>query len=168
MTLEERIVLFVDLATARPRASQEELAASLRARGVEDAARLLALVPMAFAHFVLAAAGARLPDDFLICDAGRERTSRQRLVDEPIFLAARTLARVMLADDTARRRAARQVAMLSAEWATAADLAGQEAAARGDFSGVTLSETVVIGLPVEAPAAPVGRWRRLWSRWRRG
>ncbi|MGN6529225.1 MAG: hypothetical protein ACTHL8_22760 [Burkholderiaceae bacterium] len=167
MTLDEAIVLFVDLATARPRAGQEELVAALRARGVEDAGRMMALVPMAFAHVVLARAGARLPDDFLICDAGRELTARRRLVDEPIFVAARTLARVMLADDDMRRRAARHVATLSAEWSTAVDLAGAEAAARGDFSQVVLTETVVIGLPVDAAAGRAGGWRALWARLRR-
>jgi hypothetical protein len=128
---------------------------------------MLALVPMAFAHVVLARGGARLPDEFLLCDAGRELTARRRLVDEPIFVAARTLARVMLADDDLRRRAARHVATLSAEWSTAVDLAGAEAAARGDFAQVVLSETVVIGLPVEPAGERVGAWRRLVARWRR-
>lgn len=168
MTLDEAIVLFVDVAAARPRAGQEELAAALRARGVADAGRMLALVPMAFAHVVLGRAGARLPDGFLICDAGRELTVRRRLVDEPVFVAARTLARVMLEDDDVRRRAARRVAALSAEWATAVELAGDAAAARGDFADVVLTETVVIGLPLEAAARPAGRWRRLWSRLRGG
>ena len=165
MTLEERIVAFVDVATARPRAGQEELLATLRARGFEDAGRMLALVPMAFAHVVLGRAGAQLPGDFLICDVAGELTVRRRLVDEPLFVVARTLARVMLADDEVRRRAAHRVATLSAEWSTAVELAGDAAAAAGDFSEVALTETVVIGLPLEPPA-PRGGLRGLWRRLR--
>ena len=112
---------------------------------------LLAFVPMAFAHVLLAPMGVNLPDRFKALDPATNDSESGRLDDEPIFSAAHSVAAsgARRADEAERVRA---VASCSAEWQVIRELTKDGSSP----VGCGLTEPVLLRVPLSYFRQPRG------------
>lgn len=158
MDIQKEVSRFVDISNEEPAPGMNELVHRLVTNGLTEteAEALVAFVPMAFAHEVLSAAGVTLPDTFLVRDSETGANVRGILKDDPVFIAARALARLMF-NDPAKRERANRVAAQSAECAVVLDLCPDGE----NVDGCVLTETVLGRLPATYLTKPKegGKWR---------
>lgn len=145
MDIDAEVKRCVQVMVRHPDAEFDDLAQALLAGGITEieAEALLALVPIGFAHAVLADAGVELPSSFLIRDPRTGETVQASLADDAIFQASHRLGHSMFAAQSSRREAARIIGM-SSEWATVRSLCPEG----NDFSGCVLTETVLTRVPL--------------------
>jgi len=126
----------------------------------EEAECLIAFVPMAFAHAVLSPSGVGLPSEFIVRDFDTGESARGRLDEEPIFLAARTMADAMLNAGPSSSDHARGIAATSAEM----NVANQLSQEGGGMEGIVLTEALLMRVPVEHVKRRTTR--RRWKFWK--
>jgi hypothetical protein len=160
VTPQEKVQRYINIIGSHPQCDIDEIVDLLacEAIGTEDGECLIAFVPMAFAHEILAPLGVGLPSAFLVKDWDTGASARGRLNEEPIFVAAKAMAGEMLATSQTKQRAL-DIAALSAEMSVAREL-GQD----GSMEGIVLTETVLARLPIEhIKRQAIGfRWR-FWT-----
>jgi hypothetical protein len=161
---KELVELFVRNALTPRGSDDDDLVATLLAEGIdsESAERLLAFVPIGFAHVFLGDLGVGLPDGFAVQDPATGRNSHGKLRDEPIFSAACACARAMISSGPDEERAAREVAGRSAEWNVIEQLTRDGS----DPSQCGLTESVLLRFPpgyASRRAAARRSWWRFWG-----
>jgi hypothetical protein len=149
-----------------PHIDLDELSELLQCETVnaDDAECLIAFVPMAFAHAILSPLGVGLPTKFLVRDFDTGVTEHGWLREEPIFVAARTVADAMLSADAERQRVL-EVAAGSAEMQVAKDLKAEDGSMRDIVLTEPLLGRLLIRYLAEKNAEPSWKfWRRLKAR----
>ncbi len=146
MTPQKKVEHYIKIAEGHPQGDLDELVDLLAhdAIDAEDAECLIAFVPTAFAHEILAPLGVGLPSEFLLRDFDTGASARGCLNKEPIFVAAKTLAGEMLISSQTRSRAI-SIAEFSAEMSAARELSQDG----GNMKDVVLTEPVLCRVPVE-------------------
>jgi hypothetical protein len=162
VTPQGKVERYIGTIERHPQAELDDLVDALRCEAIdeEEAECLVAFVPMAFAHAVLAPSGVGLPSGFIVRDFDTGESARGRLDEEPIFLAARTMADGMLNAGPSSSSRARGIAATSAEMHAANQL-GQE---DGGMKGIVLTEAVLMRVPVEHVKRRTTR--RRWKFWK--
>lgn len=147
MTPTEKVKRYIDTRERCPRVELDELVGLLIENHIdaEEAECLIAFVPIAFAHAVLSHSNVQLPPDFLVRDLDSGATVRGQLNDEPLFVTAKALAHEMLNATDAEAQCAIDIANTSAEMDVVRQLAGNN----GDLTGIGLTETVLVRVPIE-------------------
>lgn len=136
---------FVNVLLASPDVELDDLIQRLEREDISNdvAECLLAFVPMAFAHVLLAPMGVKLPERFKAWDPDTNDSEFGLLKDEPIFSAALTVAsRGLERGEEALR--VRAVASSSAEW----DVVRQLTRDGSDPSGTVLTEPLLARVPL--------------------
>ncbi|MEK8035073.1 hypothetical protein AACH06_30010 [Ideonella sp. DXS29W] len=141
----------------------DDFSHSLQLKGMSegDAERLIAFVPIAFAHELLVPRGVRFSEVFIIRDLQAGHELQGKLMEEPIFVEAKRRAAQLQSGDSRANQFFRQIAGMSAEFEVAHELA-----VGADFSGIILTEPLLCRIPIGP--SPQRRWwaalRRLVSR----
>ena len=163
MTPMEKVERYVRIAHSGLPGDLDELAERLKCDGInaDDAECLIAFVPMAFAHEMLKPLGVKLPGEYDVKDFHTGASARGRLKDEPLFVAAKTLAHEMLNSNATRQSRAAEVAAVSAEMATVLELSPDNAGLRD----VVLTEPLLTRLSV-SHVKQTGSGSR-WKFWKR-
>jgi hypothetical protein len=133
----ELVATYIQVASGIRTESLDELVALLAEKGigVDVAERLIAFVPMACAHALLAPLGVQLQPTYWLVDPETDRRWRGALAEEPIFVAAFTLAR-----EAAGSGWVRAIASTSAEWQAMQQLKTP--------AGVILTEPILMRVPL--------------------
>jgi hypothetical protein len=123
VTPQEKVQRYISIIGNHPPCDLDELVDLLACDAIdtEDGECLIAFVPMAFAHEILAPLGVGLPSAFLVKDWDTGASVRGRLNEEPIFVVAKALAGEMLTTSQTRQ-AALDIAAISAEMKVAHEL----------------------------------------------
>ena len=161
MDAHEKVLCYIGIFTEHPSFDNDEFARTLSSRGIDmiDAELLIAFVPSAFAHAILAPLGVGLPDSFMVNDLETGDSARGQLAEEPIFVAARAIAQNMLSASDTKERAA-QIAVSSAEMQVARDLSPSMSGMRH----VVLIEPSLLRVPVGYVKSKArGRRWKFWS-----
>lgn len=146
MTPTEKVQRYIDIAESSAQVDLDELVDLLvgDAIDMEDAECLIAFVPMAFAHAILAPLGVGLPSGFLVRDFDTGASACGQLNEEPIFMAAKAVAGEMLSASQTKQRAL-DIAACSAEMNVASELSQPG----GSMKDIVLTEPLLTRLPVE-------------------
>lgn len=150
---ESQIRNFVATVRSDPGLSDDSLVTALVRSGTsrEDAERCLAFIPMAFEHERLSRHGTGLPTSFLVRNPKSGATRKAALAAQPIYVAARIVAREAGVDDPG----VVLVASRSAEAKVVDEL--------GNPADIVLVEPLLLRLPYEGQRSERPWWRR-WSR----
>jgi hypothetical protein len=145
LTPYEKVQRDIEFTARYQQAELDELVDRLVCNTVdeEDAECLIAFVPMAFAHEILAPLGVGLPSHFLIKDFDTGASARGRLNEEPIFMAARSMAGEMLIVPHTKQKAW-DIAAFSAEMSVARELSQHD----GSMKDIVLTEALLTRVPV--------------------
>jgi hypothetical protein len=141
MAMETLVEKFVDVFLGNLTANPDVLVHLLEDEGIssEEAECLLAFVPMAFAHVLLGPMGVGLPSGFQAWDPDTNERQAGLLKEEPIFLAAVSVATRKTTDARVR-----EVAASSAEWGIVRKLTSNG----GTAEGCVLTEPLLARVPL--------------------
>jgi hypothetical protein len=149
----ELVTVYLDLMRKSPAHDLDFFSRSLQLKGMSegDAERLIAFVPMAFAHELLVPRGVHFAEGFIVRDLQTGHELQGKLMEEPIFVEAKRHAARLQSGDTQASQFFRQIAGLSAEFQVAHELA-----VGSDFSGINLAEPLLCRVPIAPSHQP--RW----------
>lgn len=147
MTDANLIPRFIQVLTDQSIQGSNDAVDALTAEGVapETAETLLAFVPIAFVHVVLADTGATFSPAYVIRDLDTGQSARGLLRNDPTYTAAVALAQRMVAGEPHEIALAREVARYSSEWNALNQLLHNG----GELADCVLTEPLLARLPIE-------------------